>query len=449
MADRLDSYADVTAFLNRFTDYERMTRVRTGPPLGLGRIRRLLETTGNPHLRLRSIHVAGTKGKGSTCAMAAAILRQAGHKVGLYTSPHLLSPRERIQIDGEWISEQQVVELMNVMHPYLTETRSDGELYAPTFFEIYTALAFLHFEREGVDFAVFEVGLGGRLDATNVVQPLAAAITPIGYDHMDKLGDTLDQIAFEKAGIVKPGVPVISAPQEPEAAAVIERVCARREAPLRAFGRDIHLTSSGDTFDLRTWRREHRGLTVPLPGAHQRENAATAVGIIDALSEQGIEISEDAVRDGLRSLTLSGRIEVVAERPTVIIDCAHTVESARVLTRTLAESFPRRRLVLVVSIASDKDVAGFLRTVVPCADEVVLTTMNNPRSSQPAALLETVREFSRVECICEPDTARAIGIGRDRTGPDDLLLITGSLYLAGEAKRLANESFFETKGVTP
>ena len=335
------TWDDALQFLYHFTDYERMAKPRDTATsiFGLARMNQLLDLLGNPQHSLRVVHVAGTKGKGSTAAMTAAILQQAGASVGLYTSPHVLSVRERIIVDGLWIPEHRLTAHVNRMHPYLRDSLKTREKYTPTFFEIFTAAALLDFVAQRVDYAVLEVGLGGRLDATNVVSPLVCAITPVSFDHTDKLGDTLAQIAGEKAGILKRRVPAVVAPQQPEALEAIRRRARALDAPLRLVGRDVALTCQGEGFEVATARRRYPGLRVALLGSHQRTNAAAAVALAEqALAATGRPLSPEPVRRALASLRWRARIETVATRPTVVVDGAHNVASARVLVATLAEA---------------------------------------------------------------------------------------------------------------
>ena len=435
MADPLKTFDDVMQYLCHFTDYERMVKPRESATslFGLGRMNALLDFLGNPQRQLRTVHVAGTKGKGSTAAMAAAILQHAGARVGLYTSPHVECVRERIMIGGLWIPEERLAAHVNRMRPYLDASLKTSGQYTPTFFEIFTAAAFLDFLAEGADLAVLEVGLGGRLDATNVVTPAVCGITHVSFDHTDKLGDTLTLIAGEKAGILKPGVPVVVQPQSPDAFAAIRVRAEAMGAPLRLVGRDIQLIDEPPGFAVATPRRRYGGLAVPLRGRHQRINAAAAV----ALAEEAAEatpwrLEGPAVREGLGALHWRARIEVVAERPTVVVDAAHNVASARALIDTLTTEFTWRRLLLVVGVAGDKDVDGVLRELAPPASFVVLTRSHSPRACPPAELLERLRAIRDVEAVACDEPAEALAIARRRAEPDDLVCVTGSFYLAGE-----------------
>jgi dihydrofolate synthase/folylpolyglutamate synthase len=429
------SYEEAIQYLYHFTDYERMVKPRDQATsvFGLSRVNLLLEHLDNPQRQLRIVHVAGTKGKGSTAAMTASMLQHAGARVGLYTSPHVESVRERIMIDGDWIPEERLTAHVNRMHPYLQESLKGRETYTPTFFEIFTAVAFLDFLDQAVDYAVLEVGLGGRLDATNVAVPVVCGITNISYDHMDKLGNTLTLIAGEKAGILKAGVPVVVSPQDPEALRAIAVRAEALGAPMRLVGRDITLEAQGKEFSVATARRLYSGLRVPLPGRHQQVNAATAVGLAEEAAEGSRwQLTRDRAREGLAAVRWRARIETVATRPTVIVDGAHNAASARALLETLASEFTFRRLLFVLGIAADKDVDGILRELAPKASLIVCTRSQSPRACPPAELVERLRAFGNVEAVACENAPAALALARQRAEPDDLVCVTGSFYVAGE-----------------
>jgi len=422
-------------YLYHFTDYERMVkpRDRATSIFGLARMNQLLDFLGNPQRRLRAIHIAGTKGKGSTAAMVASILRSAGASVGLYTSPHVLDVRERIMVDGQWIPEPRLTDHINTMYPYLQESLKTSAKYTPTFFEIFTAAAFLDFLEQRVDYAVFEVGLGGRLDATNVLHPIVCGITHISFDHTDKLGNTLTEIAGEKAGILKKDVPVVVAPQEGEALAAIEAKAREVGAPVSVVGREVVLRNGRTNFEVTTPLRVYRRLKVPLAGDHQRQNAATAVALAEVACERtGRRLTAKAVREGLAAVRWRARIEVVAERPTVVVDAAHNVASVRALVSTLEKGFKFKRLLLVVGISGDKDIGGILRELVPRAALVVTTRSQSPRAAAPEDLARQARAVAAVETVACPNPCEALALARERAAPDDLVCVTGSFYVAGE-----------------
>ncbi|MFP4056355.1 MAG: bifunctional folylpolyglutamate synthase/dihydrofolate synthase [Candidatus Brocadiia bacterium] len=426
---------DALDYLYHFTDYERMVKPRAAATsiFGLARMNQLLDFLGHPEGQLRAVHIAGTKGKGSTAAMTAAILQRAGATVGLYTSPHVQCVRERIMVDGQWIPEQRLVAHVNRMYPYLQESLKTHQTYTPTFFEIFTAAAFLDFLDQGVDYGVLEVGLGGRLDATNVLQPAVCGIAHVSFDHTDKLGDTLALIAGEKAGILKPAVPAVVAPQEPAALGAIRARAEALQAPLRLVGRDIALVDRGRHFAVRTPRRSYPRLRVPLVGRHQRVNAAMAVALAEeAMAARGLRLTSPIVREGLAAVRWRARIERIAERPTVVVDAAHNVASVRALLAALAAEFAYRRLLLVVGISSDKDVEGMLRELLPRAAFVATTASHSPRACSPDELLRRVEALPHPDAIACESPQEALAEARARAGPDDLVCVTGSFYLAGE-----------------
>jgi len=413
----LRRYSDALRFLNTFTDYERMASTYAPGDYNLDRMRRLLTALGNPERAFLSLHIAGTKGKGSTAHMAEAILREAGYRTGLYTSPHLVDMRERIRLGGTPVSEEEFTWAMAEMEPELRRLR-------PTYFETMTAAAFLIFARRKVDFAVVEVGLGGRLDATNVILPAACAITTIDYDHMDKLGHTLREIAGEKAGILKPGVPAVSSPQAPEARKVL---LVRGELFFPRF----QVRSRGDVlkFTVRGMGGRRYGLALPVLGEHQAANAATAIALVE---RSGARCSPAGVRRALAKVRLPGRVEVLGRRPWLIVDAAHNPVSARALVEAL-RGVPRRRTILVFGASADKDYGGMLRTLLPGTDLAIFTRALNPRAAAPSDLLRRARGRAAVTA---GSVARALGMARKAAGPGDAIVVTGSFYVAGEALAL-------------
>jgi dihydrofolate synthase/folylpolyglutamate synthase len=369
------NYQESLEYLLRFADYERIPR--SGVVWDIKRIERLLEKLGNPHLAARTAHIAGTKGKGSTSAMIASILKQAGYRVGLYTSPHLLSYTERIRVDGQPISEEEWAGLVACIQPHVEAVNREGEFGELTTFELYTAMAFAHFRDIKADYQVMEVGLGGRLDATNVVQPQVGVLTSISYDHMEVLGDTLAKIAGEKAGIIKPGCAVVSAPQSPEAMEVIEWVCRERGARLVKAGKDVTwktggFNEEGQSFHLKGLLGEY-DLRIPLLGGHQVENAANAVAAVELLAGMGAKVTKKNIVAGLRQVDWPGRLQVLRRNPRVVIDGAHNVYSMQKLGEALKKYFKYERLILILGFSSDKDVPGMVAEAVKMADAIILT----------------------------------------------------------------------------
>lgn len=444
-------------FLRSRIDYERTLAVPYSERnFKLDRMRELVSRLGNPQNAAPIVHLAGTKGKGSTAAMISAVLTAAGVRAGLYSSPHLECLEERFRVDGVPCHSDELADLVDAIRPTVEELDLDAEagraLGHPTFFEITTAMAWLHFQKRRVDVSVVEVGLGGRLDSTNVCDPAVTVITSISFDHMKLLGNTLAAIAGEKAGIIKPGVPLVCGALQPEPLQVIADVCALRRAPRFQLGRDFDFQyraahglevspATGrldyfatDTNGSRSWS----DLELNLPGRHQAANAAVAITALRLLTQRGIKIPEAALRAGLSTVSWPARIEVIGRRPTIILDAAHNVASVAALRETIVESFGARRRVLVFGTSRDKDVAGMLAELLPAFDEVLFTRyVQNPRSVPPVELLATAEELLQGQrCrVCETPheawhEARAI------VEPNDLLCITGSFFLAAEMKQV-------------
>ncbi|SPP66786.1 bifunctional folylpolyglutamate synthase/dihydrofolate synthase [Nitrospira lenta] len=404
-----------------------------GIKLGLETMRTLLGRLGHPERRFRSLHIGGTNGKGSTAAMTAAMLQAAGYRVGLYTSPHLVDFRERIRVNQTMIAEAQVAELTAQLQASVPSGLT------PTFFELTTAMAFLHFAESGVDVAVLEVGMGGRFDATNVVEPVACAITTIALDHQEYLGTTEDAIAFEKAGIIKPGIPVVVGRIDGPAWEVIRRTAMDREAPLTRLGTDFYAASAGlGAVSYRGRSREFDGLTSALAGRHQLDNAACALALLDAAEGRGISVDEAAVRRGLASVLWEGRLEVVERGPVLLLDGAHNPAAAHVLAEYLTEwcaSRPESRLILVLGMMRDKDHARFVEPFYRLISEAILTQVDMARSASVEELRETVG-FRFSPCHVAPSTADALALAKARATVQDLICVTGSLMLVGEVKAL-------------
>ncbi|MDP7252781.1 MAG: folylpolyglutamate synthase/dihydrofolate synthase family protein [Planctomycetota bacterium] len=428
-------------YLYRFTNYENMGRFKySRTTFDLERMRDMLGWCGHPDRAAPiRIHVAGTKGKGSTTLLTAAILQEAGLKAGSYTSPHLEDIRERIAVSDKWIEELVLDNHIFALREYLDMPR---ETLPPTFFDIMTTIAFREFARQECDAAVLEVGLGGRLDSTNVIEPTITAITPVHYDHMDKLGNTLSMIASEKAGILKAGVPAIVGPQPQEAAEAIRDRAFELDIPVWWFGKEIRAERvDEENFNVVTPIREHRGLRLRAAGRHQKENAATAIGICDWLSEnQERPISAEHIQSALSEIQLPGRIELFDKRrPRVILDSAHNDISAGALAQTLRTSIEYERLFLVLGIASDKTVHSVLEALAPLADEIFTTAAPSPRAMPPEALAQAAqkttgkaaRSFER-----PPDALEAAIL---EATEEDLVVVAGSFYLAGELRPLLRD----------
>lgn len=430
---------DAFAFWYGLINFEQ--RSANPADLKLDRMRALLSRLGNPHQRLRIVHVAGTKGKGSTSAMLASILRKAGYRTGLFTSPHLVRVEERFQVDGEPISSDELTLLLHEVREAAAARPADS----PTFFEAATAVGFLHFVRRRVDVAVIEVGLGGRLDSTNVCQPMIAIITSISLDHTKQLGDRLASIAMEKAGIIKPRRPALSGATVPEARGVIEEICRQRQAPLRQLGAEIHYDYepglvTPDSFRrprmrLSTDKRAWPPLELNLLGEHQAANAALAVACVEQLRNEGWHLPDEAVTNGLAEVEWAARLEVVRRRPLVILDCAHNVASASAVIETLCHSFPAGRRILLFAGSSDKDLPGMLRILAPHFQHAILTRYtNSPRWVAPEQLAHWLRLAGEIPMTLSPTPAQAWRTALELAQAEDLVCITGSIFLAGELR---------------
>lgn len=411
-----------------------------GIKFGLANSHALMDLMGSPHRKFRSVHVAGTNGKGSTSAFLAGMLSAAGHRVGLYTSPHLISFTERIRINNVRISEQRVVELAERVRAQIPRIPAGtGEaLHSPTFFEVTTAMAFTHFADEGVDIVVVETGMGGRLDSTNVITPLVSVITNIDLEHTEFLGTSIGQIAFEKAGIIKQGVPVVTAIAQPEAVRIVEQTAADRSAPLYRMGRDFSpeniIRGRRQSFDHRGIAAQYKDLHIAMLGMHQIDNACLATAAAECLMQAGVGMDEDALRTGLGQTVWEGRLERVSERPDIYLDGAHNPASARVLAAAIRDMKPSyRRLILVTGILADKDYRGILTELVPLADRVIVTRPQYSRAMDVERLASEIRPLHQAVDSAET-VAGAIGKAREAASSDDLILVTGSLYTVGDAR---------------
>ncbi|MEJ2695336.1 MAG: bifunctional folylpolyglutamate synthase/dihydrofolate synthase [Candidatus Sulfobium sp.] len=407
-----------------------------GMKFGLDNITRLLYALGNPHHSFRSVHVAGTNGKGSTAAMTESIIRTSGGRTGLFTSPHLVSFTERIRIDGREISQEEVSGLAEEVKGAVERI---GD-FSPTFFEVVTAMAFLCFRRNNVGWAVVEVGLGGRLDATNVILPEVTVITAIALDHREFLGDTVREVAAEKAGVIKPGVPVVSAPQGPEAIEVIESRSSEKGSLLFRCGRDfsssqVREDAEGLSFSYRG-EREYDGLRLPLAGEHQAINAALAVKTTEILTGKypGMRCN---IRKGLGMVRWPGRIEIVRKNPTILIDGAHNPDAASALSVHLGRmtSGGRRRIIMVVGIMGDKDIDGILRPLLPLASTLIFTSPSYSRAASVEVLSARAASLGH-PCVASTGVADALRKAEALYLPGDIIVVTGSFYTIGEAKEI-------------
>ncbi|MEW6568860.1 MAG: folylpolyglutamate synthase/dihydrofolate synthase family protein [Chloroflexota bacterium] len=447
-------YAQALDYLYSFVDYslERSYRY-TADRFDLDRLRQLLQRLGDPHRAYASLHIAGTKGKGSVSALAASTLKAAGYCTGLYTSPHLVRLTERIRVDGEEIAEAAVVDLVDEIKP-----KAEG-IAGLTMFELLTALGFLYFARQGVDIAVIEVGLGGRLDATNVVTPLVSVITSLSYDHMHLLGNSLSDIAREKAGIIKPGVPVVLAPQQHEAARVVEQVAREQGAPLIRVGRDWLFAPGSHDLErqsLYIWSSREQALIdayvessgrvewtppryeVPLLGYHQVINAAVAHAALQVVRQQGFDIEDEAIRRGFRSVSWPGRFQILSRSPVVLVDSAHNRDSALRLRIALDDYFPGKPVTLVFGALADKDIPGMLAELLPRVSRLILTQADHPRAATVDELAEIARGYGwQVSRLVPVSQAMRQAVLQSR--PGEVIVAAGSLTVAGEVLASWNE----------
>ncbi len=443
------AYQEALDYLYQFVDYSLVRNFRNSPEkFDLGRMEALLDLLGNPHRKYPVVHVAGTKGKGSTAALISRSLLAAGHKTGFYTSPHLQDFTERFQINGQQISRGELVDQVNVLKP------NAEKLERITWFELTTALAFLWFERQKVDIAVIEVGLGGRLDATNVVDPLISVITSLSMDHTSILGDTLPKIAFEKAGIIKPGKPVVLSPQRDEARKVIEQVAQERHSPLVEVGRDYLFVPWSHSLDGQTflvWQAADQArmeeymksggrqtwqplrLSTPLLGYHQAENGVTAYAALQFVRQSGLSVPDEAIRTGFENVSWPGRFELLRSDPPLIVDSAHNRDSALRLRQALDDYLPGKPIVLIFGASDDKDITGMFTELLPRVREVIMSQSVHPRAAVVEKLASLAQPFGKpVQTILPVEDALEAALRS--AGQGAVVLATGSLFIAAAVR---------------
>ena len=398
---------------------------------GLTQVERILEAIGNPHREVQAIHIGGTNGKGSTAAMIASILRKEGYRIGLYTSPHLIRFTERIKVNGKEIGKEEIATLTG----WMKERVEAAGITPPfTFFDFTTAMAFVYFKEKMVDLAVLEVGLGGRLDSTNVVDPLLSIITNIAKDHEEQLGKTMLKIAGEKAGIIKDGRPLITAATQRPVLHLFSKVCREKRAPFLRVEKEFRYVRSGErNFNYEGLRRKLWGVYLNLSGPHQIVNATTALGAMEVLDDLGYPISNEAMIEGLKEVEWPGRLETVCSSPKVILDGAHNPAGALVLKEALGKEFSYNHLILLVGMMKDKDIRSMLHLLAPLADHLILTRPHLNRAASPTLLKKALgKDGGKAEIV--EDLKEAINKGLAMTKEEDLLCITGSLYTVGEAR---------------
>jgi len=418
MENHTISYQEAVAYL--------CSLQRFGIKFGLSKTSNLLDAFGNPHRGQNYIHIAGTNGKGSVAAFLSSVLREAGLRVGLYSSPHLVRFTERFKVNDAEIPQDTATGLIEELRAAFSPKEP------PTFFEATTAMALIYFAREQTDVAIMEVGMGGRLDATNVITPLVSVITNVFHDHQFFLGSRLLDIAGEKAGIIKQGVDVVTGAAQPAVVALLESIAEDRGAPLWRVGKDIHYRTTGSGFHYYGLKRKLSGVQLGLQGRFQSRNAALGIAVVERMDEKGFRIPSRAIHDGLRKASWPGRMHVVAKRPTIMLDGAHNPAAAMALRESIRREFSYRRVVLVVGIMEDKDIAPLLGAIVPLADHVIYTRPVYHRAASPELLAARGEVLGRPGETVSPLT-RAIDRARDLACPDDMILVCGSLFTVGEA----------------
>jgi dihydrofolate synthase/folylpolyglutamate synthase len=408
---------------------------------GLSRTERILDLLNNPHKKLKCIHIAGTNGKGSTTAMLSKILIEAGYKVGMYVSPYLEEFEERIQIDGENISKDMLSKIVTKVSEVVECVIAEGYDH-PTEFEIITCAMFLYFYESNVDYAVIEVGLGGRLDSTNVITPILSIITSISYDHMHILGDTLAKIAYEKAGIIKDGIPLVLYPQKEESLEVIKKVAAEKKSPIIEVYLDsasfIEQKDYSQVLKVRTNKKEY-DIGLNLLGLHQLLNCSVVIHAVEALIEQGIKIHEEHIISALKKVIWAGRMEVMNQYPLVLIDGAHNIDGITKLSESIDTYFKYKNLYLILGILADKQVDDMVKIIGSKAKKVFTVTPHSERA-EGAAELKTVVEALGISCESYEDYSEAYKEALSKCDEDDLLLISGSLYMIGDMRKIIRNS---------
>ena len=435
------TYDEAIKYLFNRTNYEQEKHLRYNvDTFSLKRMEHLLSLVGNPHTKVDTVHIAGTKGKGSTATMLARMIEANGYKVGLYTSPHVVDLHERIIINSEMISRTSMLGLLNRIYKAVeTVTKTS----APTFFEIMTAIAFMHFADAKADVAVIETGMGGRLDSTNVIKPKVVGITNLSFDHQKQLGSTIGEIAKEKAGIFKPGVPIVTVQQDPDAMRVLKAQAAAVKAPFSVTGVDIDFSHRFETSSehgphnrvcLTTPTSKFEHLRVPLHGIHQAVNCGLALAMLDKLKGCGFDIDNDKTIAGLAKVKLPGRMEMICEDPRILIDGAHNAASIRALMYAIGQSIPYDSMIVIFGCNEDKDAKGMLQELQFGADKVVFTRSNSAKAKSPDELVEMYAAISGKMCQSAPAIGEALRLAKSAVDKEDLICITGSFYLIGQAK---------------
>ena len=440
-AKAFKNYKEAIKYLFEKTDYEREKHLRYNvTTFNLDRMEKLLSLLGNPHKKFPTAHIAGTKGKGSTATMLAKMLESNDYNVGLYTSPHVAHLHERIMVNSKMISESQMLGLLNRVY---APVKKMAKVDSPTFFEIMTALAFMHFADAKTDISVIETGLGGRLDSTNVIRPEVVGITSLSIDHQHQLGDTVDKIAREKAGIFKSGVPIVTVRQEPAAMHILKSHAIAVKAPFSVTGHDIDFSYRFETsredgphnrICLTTPTSKFEHLRVPLHGEHQAINCGLALAMLDKLKSSGYEIDNGKAAEGLSSVSLTGRMEMICDDPRIMIDAAHNAASIQALIHAIGQNIPYDSMVIIFGCNNDKDAEGMLYQLQYGADKVIFTRSNSAKAMSPQDLADMYTEICGKMCQTATSLGEALRLAKNAVSKEDLICITGSFYLIGQAK---------------
>jgi len=446
-------YEQALEYLNSFINYESNIHQISPKAFSLDRVKGLLHQLGDPQKGLKIVHVAGTKGKGSVCAFVASVLKSQGYRTGLYTSPHINNVRERIRllevgrarslpddVFDDMISEEELAELITENRTILDAAKEDADLGKITFFEVLTALALVYFKKRNADFVVLETGLGGRLDATNAAESMVAAITPISLEHTHLLGDTLEKITREKMAIIKSRAQkVVLAPEESEVMKLLKTRCRGYGIKPTVVGEDIsyeicEIAEKRQICTIKTKRAVYERLSLPLLGEHQAVNASLALGIIEQLIELGHDITKESIENGLKGTFWPLRFEILGSG-RIILDGAHTVSSSKALVETIQKAYPNRRVTLIMGFTLEKDIQGMCKEFNRIADKVIATQSRHPRSFHFDEN-ELRSRFPEKPCVSTGSIVEALKVAQSELGPEDILLISGSLYLVSEARTL-------------
>jgi len=435
------TYEEAIRYLFNRTDYEKEQRLRYNvTTFDLSRMEKLLSLLGNPHKKIDTVHIAGTKGKGSTATMLAKMLEANDYKVGLYTSPHVVHLHERIMVNSRMISEPEMLGLMNRVYAPVEKVSKTNPL---TFFEIMTALAFMYFLDKAVDIGVIETGMGGRLDSTNVIEPKVIGITSLSIDHMQQLGNTIESITKEKAGVFKAGVPIVTVQQEPAAMQVLKSHANAVKAPFSVTGQDIDFSHRFETsrehgphtrICLTTPTSKFEHLRVPLYGRHQAINCGLALAMLDKLKSVGYNIDNEKAIEGLNKVSLPGRMEMICDDPRIMIDGAHNAASIQALIQAIGQHIPYDSMVVIFGCNNDKDIRGMLHSLQYGADKVIFTRSNSAKAMSPQELADIYTEISGKMCQAANSLGEALQQAKSAISKEDLICITGSFYLIGLAK---------------